>query len=112
MSIHLTESAAQHIASMLEKQPLAVGLRLGVRKAGCTGYAYVIDFADSVETDDQVYETSGVKVVVNEAHLPFLKDVEVDYRKTGLNTAFHFNNPNVTDTCGCGESFAIKETES
>ncbi len=112
MSITLSEAAAKHVEHMLAQNLKAEGLRLGVRKSGCTGYAYVIDFSNEITDQDHVFDQHGVKVVVNKEHLPFLDGVEVDYKKTGLNASFHFTNPNVTDTCGCGESFAIKEVEN
>lgn len=107
MSIHLTENAASQIQTQIERRGKGLGLRLGVKNAGCSGYAYVIDFADQLEDGDRVFEDFGVKLIVNEAHLPMLDGVSVDYRQEGLNAAFKFDNPNVKNSCGCGESFAV-----
>jgi iron-sulfur cluster assembly protein len=107
MSILLTERAANQIAKQLQKRGKGLGLKLSVKKSGCTGYAYVVDYADDIEAGDQIFEQHGVKVLVKEQDLSFLKGIEVDYRREGINEAFHFNNPNVTATCGCGESFAV-----
>ncbi len=107
MAVQLTESAANQVKRQLEKRGKGIGLRLGVRKSGCSGFAYVIDFADCLDHDDQVFEENGVKVVVSAEHIKFLDGLELDYRKEGINEAFHFNNPNVKDSCGCGESFSV-----
>ncbi len=108
MTITLTESAAQHVQSMLEKRGQGIGLRLSTKKSGCTGFAYVVDYADELDAGDQVFESFGVKVVVNQAHLPNIDGMEVDFvRSNVLNQGFEFRNPNVKDMCGCGESFSI-----
>lgn len=107
MSISVTESAAMQIQKQLTKRGSGLGLRLGVKKSGCSGYAYVLDYVDDTLENDQVFDSAGVKVVVNEADLPALNGIEIDYKKEGLNAAFKFNNPNVKGTCGCGESFAV-----
>jgi iron-sulfur cluster assembly protein len=80
---------------------------LGVKTAGCSGMAYVIEFADSVEPEDIVYEDKGVKIIVDSKSLIYVDGTEMDYQKQGLNEGFAFNNPNVKDACGCGESFTI-----
>jgi iron-sulfur cluster assembly protein len=108
MAIELTESAAQRVRTMLEKRGDGIGLRLGTRKSGCTGYAYVVDYADDIKDDDTVFETQGVKVVVQQDSLEQLDGLVVDYVRTNaLHEGFEFNNPNVKDTCGCGESFSV-----
>ncbi len=107
MSILLTQSAAQQINQQLEKRGKGLGLRLGVKKSGCSGFAYVLDYVDVLEDVDQIFESLGTKIVVSENDLPFLNGIEIDYRKDGLNAAFKFNNPNVKAMCGCGESFAV-----
>ena len=107
MAIQLTENAARHVQAMLEKQP-ALGLRLGTRKSGCTGFAYVVEYADAIHDDDQVFESSGVKLVVDNASLPMLDGMTVDFvQQNMLNQGFDFINPNVKDMCGCGESFSV-----
>lgn len=107
MSIQVTEKAARQIEKQLAKRGNGLGLRLGVRKSGCSGYAYVLDFADEVGTDEQVFEQHGVKVLVRAEDLPVLEGIELDYAREGISEAFRFNNPNVKATCGCGESFAV-----
>lgn len=108
MSITLTSSATKRIASQIA-QNQAFGLRLGVKKSGCSGYSYVMDFADSANDDDLVFEQDGVNVVVDKQSLELLSGMELDYVSEGLNQTFKFRNPNATDECGCGESFASKQ---
>jgi iron-sulfur cluster assembly protein len=107
MSIQLTENAAKQIAKQLAKRGGGVGLRLGVRKSGCSGYAYLLDYADEVTQDEQVFEQFGVKVLVRAEDLPVLQGIQLDYTREGISEAFRFHNPNVKATCGCGESFAV-----
>ncbi len=107
MSVTLTENAAKQIRKQLDKRGKGLGLRLGVKQAGCTGFAYVIDYADELHPDDSVFEEHGVKIIIGQHDLKFLEGIEVDYRREGINEAFRFNNPNVKDTCGCGESFSV-----
>jgi iron-sulfur cluster assembly protein len=107
MAVQLTEKAAAQVAKQLQKRGKGVGLRLGVKKSGCTGFAYVVDYADAIEPDDAVFEQHGVKVIVRNPDLSFLDGIQVDYRREGINEAFRFDNPNVKATCGCGESFAV-----
>jgi iron-sulfur cluster assembly protein len=107
MSVTITEKAAAQVAKQLQKRGKGLGLRLGVKKSGCTGYAYVVDYADAAEPEDRVFEQHGVQVFVREDELPYLEGVQVDYRREGINEAFKFDNPNIKATCGCGESFAV-----
>ena len=107
MAISLTNSAAERVQSYLEARGEGVGLRLGVTKTGCSGYSYVINYADDVDETDVVFEDKGVKVVVDPEALALIDGTEVDFVKNGLNEAFSFKNPNVTGACGCGESFNI-----
>jgi len=107
MSVLLTESAAQQIQKQLTKRGSGLGLRLGVKKSGCSGYAYVLDYVDALNSADQIFEPLGVKIIVKNDELPFINGIEIDYRKDGLNAAFKFNNPNAKGMCGCGESFAV-----
>jgi iron-sulfur cluster assembly protein len=104
MAIHLTESAARHVKGMLASRGRGEGLRLGLSHSGCSGFAYVVDFADAVGAEDRVFESNGVKVIVEAGSLPYLDGTEVDYVRDGLNSLFKFNNPNVKSACGCGES--------
>ncbi len=107
MAITLTERAARQIAKQLEKRGSGVGLRLGVKPSGCSGFAYVLDYADEVTEADVITEQHGVKVLIKKEDLQYLDGVELDYAREGLNEAFKFNNPNVKGTCGCGESFSV-----
>lgn len=107
MSITLTERAATQVAKQLTKRGTGLGLRLGVKKSGCTGYAYVVDYADDASDSDAIFERHGVKVVISKADLPHLNGITVDFRREGIGEAFKFDNPNVKAMCGCGESFAV-----
>jgi len=107
MAISLTESAAKRVRTYLDARGKGVGLRLGVKKTGCNGFAYIVNYADGIDTGDVVFEDRGVKVVVDTGSLPLLDGTEVDFVKEGLNEAFRFRNPNVTGECGCGESFSV-----
>ena len=107
MAITLTAAAADRVASFLAKRGQGVGVRLGVRTSGCSGLAYVIEFVDETGEDDEIFEDRGVRVVVDRKSLVYLDGTELDYAKEGLNEGFKFNNPNVTNECGCGESFNV-----
>lgn len=107
MSIQLTEVAANRVQHFLENRGKGIGLRLGVKTTGCSGLAYVIEFVDELQSDDQIFESRGVKVVVDTKSLLFLDGTEVDFGKEGLNEGFLFKNPNAKDACGCGESFTV-----
>lgn len=107
MAISLTEKAANQIKKQLEKRGGGVGLKLGVKKSGCSGYAYTLDYSDSIQKEDTVFEEYGVKVIVQNDDLPLIDGLRLDYRREGINEAFRFDNPNVTGACGCGESFTV-----
>ena len=107
MAISLTQPAADRVKSHLEARGRGIGLRLGVKKTGCNGFAYVVNYADSVEEGDIVFEDNGIKVVVDPESLELIDGTVVDFVKEGLNEAFSFRNPNVTGECGGGESFSI-----
>ena len=105
--ITLSESAAKHVSNFLAKRGKGIGVRLGVKTSGCSGMAYKLEFADAAEADDVVFDSHGLKVLVDPKSLPYLDGTELDYTKEGLNEGFKFNNPNVKDQCGCGESFQV-----
>ena len=107
MAITMTQTAAERVKKFLVSRGKGEGLRLGVKTTGCSGMAYVLEFADSIETEDQVFEAHGVKVIVDPKSMVYLDGTELDYAKEGLNEGFKFKNPNVKDECGCGESFNI-----
>ena len=107
MAITLSEKAAKHVTNFLAKRGKGIGLRLGVRTSGCSGMAYKLEFVDETAEDDLVFDSNGVKVFVDPKSLPYLDGMELDFVREGLNEGFKFNNPNVKDQCGCGESFNV-----
>ena len=107
MAIELSEIAASRVQHFLKNRGKGIGLRLGVKTTGCSGLAYVIEFVDEVREDDEVFESRGVKVVVDKKSLTYLDGTEVDFAKVGLQEGFQFKNPNAKDACGCGESFTV-----
>lgn len=109
MGIQLTENAAKQIKAQLAKRGRGLGLRVGVKTVGCSGYAYTYDYADEVRPDDHLYEAHQAKLVVDGKSLEFLDGSTLDFVKEGLKQVFKFHNPNVDATCGCGESFSVKD---
>jgi iron-sulfur cluster assembly protein len=107
MSVTLSERAAEHVSRFLAKRGKGIGIRLGVKTSGCSGMAYKLEFADAAEPEDVVFDSHGLKVLIDPRSLPYLDGTELDYAKEGLNEGFKFNNPNVKDQCGCGESFNV-----
>jgi len=107
MAITLTEDAAKHVLNFIAKRGKGVGLRIGVRTSGCSGMAYKLEFADEVGGDDIQFTSNGVTVLVDPKSLPYIDGMELDFRREGLNEGFKFNNPNVKNQCGCGESFGV-----
>ncbi|MEE9303388.1 MAG: iron-sulfur cluster assembly accessory protein [Thiotrichaceae bacterium] len=108
MAITLTKSAAEHIQAMLDKRGYGIGLQLDVKKDGCNGFGYVVDYADERRHNDQVFESHHVKVFVDTKNLPLLEGTKIDFIKGNvLNQGLEFHNPNAADTCGCGESFNL-----
>ena len=107
MAISLTNNAATRVKTYLESRGKGIGLRLGITKTGCSGYSYVVNYADKLDDADIVFEDKGVKVVVDADALPLVDGTEVDFVKNGLNEAFSFRNPNIAGECGCGESFTV-----
>ena len=107
MALTLSERAAKHISSYLTRRGKGVGVRLGVKTSGCSGMAYKLEFVDALEEQDIVFESFGVKIITDEKSLAWLDGTELDFVKEGLNEGFKFNNPNVKNECGCGESFNV-----
>ncbi|HRP23569.1 iron-sulfur cluster assembly protein IscA [Thauera sp.] len=107
MGVTLSESAARHVSNFIAKRGKGFGIRLGVKTSGCSGMAYKLEFVDHTENEDLVFESHGVKVVIDPKSLAYLEGTELDFVKEGLNEGFKFNNPNVKDQCGCGESFNV-----
>jgi iron-sulfur cluster assembly protein len=109
MAITLTQNAAKQIQNQLTKRGKGLGLRVGVKKVGCSGFAYTFDYADEVRADDKLFEAHGAKVVIDADSLSFIEGSRLDFVKEGFKQVFKFENPNVDATCGCGESFSVKE---
>ncbi|MFW1678460.1 iron-sulfur cluster assembly protein IscA [Pontibacter sp. JAM-7] len=108
MAISMTDAAANHVARYLEKRGHGEGVRLGVRTSGCSGMAYVLEFVDDVQSEDEVFEVQqNLKIIIDPKSLLYLDGTELDFVKEGLNEGFKFNNPNVSSECGCGESFNV-----
>jgi iron-sulfur cluster assembly protein len=107
MAISLTESAAARVRAHLAQRGRGLGLRLGVKETGCSGFSYVVDYADDTGSDDRVFEDQGVKVFVNAASLQYVDGTRIDFVRQGLNESFRFENPNIKGECGCGESFTV-----
>ncbi|MBU2642324.1 MAG: iron-sulfur cluster assembly protein IscA [Hydrogenophilales bacterium RIFOXYD1_FULL_62_11] len=107
MAITLSESAANRVQKFLDQRGKGVGLRLGVRTSGCSGMAYTLEFVDETLPDDITFESFGVTVLIDPKSLVFLEGTELDFVREGLNEGFKFNNPNVKNSCGCGESFNV-----
>lgn len=107
MAVTLTEAAARHVSRYLSHRGKGVGVRLGVKTTGCSGLAYKLEFADAVAPEDVVFDSNGVKVLVDPQSLPYLEGTELDFVREGLNEGFKFHNPNERDRCGCGESFRV-----
>jgi iron-sulfur cluster assembly protein len=107
MSLSITEPAALRVQEYLSERGKGEGLRVGVTTTGCSGMAYVLEFIDDINTEDMVFESNGVKLVVDPKSLFYIDGTELDYGKEGLNSGFKFNNPNVVGECGCGESFSV-----
>jgi iron-sulfur cluster assembly protein len=107
MAITLTESAANRVKRYMAERSPAVGLRFGIKTTGCSGFAYVVDIADSIGPEDHVYESNQVKVIVDPKSMPFVDGTRIDYRGDAMSESFQFDNPNVKSQCGCGESFSV-----
>lgn len=107
MAITLTDRAARHVTRYMERRGKGIGLRLGVRTTGCSGLAYKLEYVDEVAAEDQLFESNGIRIYVDPKSLPYIDGTELDFVREGLNEGFKFQNPNVKDECGCGESFRI-----
>jgi iron-sulfur cluster assembly protein len=107
MAVTLTTVAAVRVQKFLDSRGKGIGLRLGVKTSGCSGMAYTLEFVDEAAPEDMIFESNGVKVLVDPTSLVYMDGTELDYAKEGLNEGFKFNNPNATANCGCGESFTV-----
>ena len=107
MAITVTEAAASRVRTFLENRGKGIGLRLGVKTTGCSGMAYILEFVDQLNDEDQTFEEHGVTIIIDAKSLVYLDGTELDFAKEGLNEGFQFNNPNAKSECGCGESFNV-----
>ena len=107
MTVSMTEAAAKHVSQFLEKRGKGIGLRVGVKTSGCSGMAYKLEFADVLEPDDQVFDSHGIKVIVDPKSLVYIDGTQLDYTREGIQEGFKFNNLNEKDHCGCGKSFSV-----
>lgn len=107
MALSLTQPAAERVKTYLDARGSGIGLRVGVKKTGCNGFAYIVNYAEQAEDNDEIFEDRGVKLVVDRKSLALIDGTEIDFVKDGLNEAFRFRNPNVSGECGCGESFSV-----
>ncbi|MCG9696384.1 iron-sulfur cluster assembly protein IscA [Shewanella sp. Isolate11] len=107
MAITMTPAAADRVRSFLASRGKGIGLRLGLKTSGCSGMAYILEFVDDLNADDEVYEIDGVKIIIDAKSFIYLQGIELDFVKEGLNEGFQFNNPNAKGECGCGESFTV-----
>jgi iron-sulfur cluster assembly protein len=107
MAVTLTETAASRVQKFLVSRGKGIGLRVGVKTSGCSGMAYTLEFVDEAAPEDVIFDSLGVKVLVDPTSLVYLDGTELDYAKEGLNEGFKFNNPNAAASCGCGESFSV-----
>jgi iron-sulfur cluster assembly protein len=107
MAISMTPAAADRVRSFLANRGKGLGLRVGVKTTGCSGLAYVLEFVDDLNDDDQVFEHNDLKLIVDGKSLVYIDGTQLDFVKEGLNEGFQFNNPNVNGECGCGESFTV-----
>lgn len=112
MAITLTENAAKHVQQQLEKRGKGLALRIGIKKSGCSGFSYTYDYADEIKANEKIFDSFNARIVVDESNLLFLDGSQIDFIKDGLNCAFKFNNPNIDNACGCGESVSFKEPVS
>lgn len=107
MAISMTPAAETHVRNYIAQRGKGYGIRVGVRTNGCSGLSYVLEFVDEVTPEDQVFKSGDVEVFVDPKSLIYLDGTELDFVREGLNEGFQFNNPNVKDACGCGESFNV-----
>ncbi|MBV2130015.1 MULTISPECIES: iron-sulfur cluster assembly protein IscA [Arsukibacterium] len=107
MAISMTTAAAERVRNFLQNRGKGLGLRVGVKTTGCSGLAYVLEFVDELNDDDQVFEEHGLKLIVDGKSLVYIDGTQLDFVKEGLNEGFQFKNPNVNGECGCGESFTV-----
>jgi iron-sulfur cluster assembly protein len=107
MNITITPAASERMRHFLASTPAAAGVRFGVKRTGCSGFAYVVDLAEAMDEGDQLVEVDGLSLIVNDKSLALVQGTVIDFQRQGLNASFVFHNPNATGECGCGESFTV-----
>ena len=107
VGVTMTPEAVRHVRKQLEKKPEALGIRLAIKKSGCSGFKYETQWVETPESDDRIFTIDGVDVFVKQEHLPLVNGIEIDFVTEGVNSLFRFRNPNATAECGCGESFTV-----
>jgi iron-sulfur cluster assembly protein len=107
VSVTMTPAAVAHVRKQLDKNAHAKGIRLGIRKSGCSGFKYETEWVSEAGSDDQIFTVDDVDIYVERQHLPMVNGIEIDFVREGINSLFQFRNPNATAECGCGESFAV-----
>jgi len=107
MAVTLTEAAARRVRHFLAQRADALGMRVALKPSGCSGFKYVVEIADSLSEDDTVFESNGIKLIIESQDLPRLDGTRIDFTRSGLNEGFRYENPNVKSLCGCGESFGV-----
>lgn len=107
VGVTMTPEAVRHVRKQLEKKPEALGIRLAIKKSGCSGFKYETHWVEKADADDEIYSVEGVDIYVKREHLPMVNGTEIDFITQGVNSMFEFRNPNATAECGCGESFTV-----
>jgi len=107
MAITLSEPALERVKHFLDNRGSGIGVRVGVTTTGCSGLAYLIEFVDQMNSDDEIFDQDGISIIIDKKSLVYLDGTEVDFVREGLNEGFQFNNPNQKGACGCGESFTV-----
>ena len=107
MAVNLTDAAAERVKRFMVDRGSGEGLRVAIKATGCSGFAYVVDVADAIGNGDRVFESHGVKVIIDADSLSYLDGTTIDFSREGLNEGFSYDNPNVKSLCGCGESFGV-----
>jgi len=107
VGVTMTPTAVDHVRKQLARKPEAQGIRLYIRKSGCSGFKYETQWVEQADGEDEVFTVDGVNIYVYRDHLPMVNGTEIDFITQGVNSMFHFRNPNATAECGCGESFTV-----
>jgi len=109
-AVTMTDAAVRQIADLMTGSGKK-GLRIGVKKGGCAGMEYTMDYVDDIDPNDEVVEKDGARVMIAPMAQMFLFGTEIDYKTSLLESGFQFNNPNVSEACGCGESIKFRDDD-